>query len=66
VVEETIDYDRIPAPVREALERVYSRRAVRLSETATRGSSVLYEFHIKHEGKDIEIVFDSSGNEVKP
>jgi hypothetical protein len=64
VVEETIDYDRIPAPVRQALEKVYPRRAVKLSETATRGSSVLYEFQIRHQGKDIEIVFDPSGNEV--
>jgi len=66
VVEQTIDYNRIPAAVRQSFEKVYPRSAIRLSETATRGASVLYEFQVRHKGKNIQIVFDPEGNEVKP
>jgi hypothetical protein len=66
VVEETIDFDKIPLPVREAVQRVYQRRLIKLSEKATRGQTVYYEFHVRSRGKDVQLVFDPTGKEIKP
>ncbi|HWE18728.1 MAG TPA: PepSY-like domain-containing protein [Hyphomicrobiaceae bacterium] len=65
VVEETIDFDKIPQPVREAVQKVYPRRTIKLSEKATRGQTVYYEFHIRSRGKDVQLVFDPNGKEIK-
>ena len=66
VVEETIDFDKIPKAVQEAVQKVHPRRAIRLSEKATRGDTVYYEFHVKVRGEDVQLVFDPDGKEIKP
>jgi uncharacterized membrane protein YkoI len=66
VVEETIDFKRIPEPVRLAVQSVMPLKAIQLSEKATRGETVYYEFHIKSKGQEVQLVFDPSGNEIKP
>jgi uncharacterized membrane protein YkoI len=66
VVEETIAFNRIPEPVRAAVQKVTPRKAIELSEKATRGETVYYEFHIRSKHKDVQLVFDPSGKEIKP
>jgi hypothetical protein len=66
VVEETIDFSRIPEPVRAAVQKAYPLKAVKLSEKVTRGQTVYYEFHVTSKGKELQLVLDPSGTEMKP
>jgi hypothetical protein len=65
VVEESIDFDQLPEPVREAVQKAVPRQAIKLSEKVTRGETVYYEFHIRRGNKDEELAFDPMGKEVK-
>jgi hypothetical protein len=66
VVEETIDFKQIPEAVRAAVQKVTPLKAIKLSEKATRGETVYYEFHIQRKGTDVQLVFDPTGKEIKP
>jgi hypothetical protein len=66
VVEEAIPIESTPDPVQQAVRKMYPGGEITLAEKITRDGAVLYEFRVKHRGKQVEIVFDSSGNEVKP
>jgi len=66
VVEEAIPIESAPDPVQQAVRKLYPGGEIALAEKITRDGAVLYEFRVKHRGKQVEIVFDPSGNEVKP
>jgi hypothetical protein len=66
VVEEAIPIESAPDPVQRAVRKIYPDGEITLAEKITRDGAVLYEFRVKHRGKQVEIVFDPSGNEVKP
>ena len=66
VVEEAIPIASAPDPVQQAVRKMYPGGEIRLAEKITRDGAVLYEFRVKHRGKLEEVVFDPSGNEVKP
>ena len=66
VVEEAIPIESTPDPVQQAVRKMYPGGEIALAEKITRDGAVLYEFRVKHRGKHVEIVFDPSGNEVKP
>jgi hypothetical protein len=66
VVEEAIPIDSTPDAVQRAVRKMYPGGDITLAEKITRDGAVLYEFRVKHRGKQVEIVFDPSGNEVKP
>jgi Putative beta-lactamase-inhibitor-like, PepSY-like len=66
VIEEAIPIESAPDPVQQAVRKLYPGGEIALAEKITRDGAVLYEFRVKHRGKHVEIVFDSSGNEVKP
>jgi hypothetical protein len=65
-VEETIALDSLPDPVQKALHSRFRRDEVTLAEKVTRDGAVLYEFHVKQNGKLDEVVFDPGGTEVRP
>jgi hypothetical protein len=65
VVEETIALGDAPDPVRQAVGKALPGGEVELAEKVTRGASVRYEFRLKHQGKQVEVVLDPSGNIVK-
>lgn len=66
VIEEAIPIESAPDPVQQAVRKMYPGGEIMLAEKLTRDGAVLYEFQVKHLGKLVEIVFDPSGNEVKP
>jgi len=66
VIEEAIPIENAPDPVQQAVRKMYPGGEIALAEKITRDGAVLYEFRVKHRGKHVEIVFDPSGNEVKP
>jgi phosphoketolase len=66
LAEETTAIGNTPKPVQEALHKRYSDEEVTLAERVMRDGTVLYEFQVEHQGEPVEIVFDASGNEVKP
>ena len=66
VIEEAIPVESTPDPVQQAVRKMYPGGEIALAEKITRDGAVLYEFRVKHRGKHVEIVFDPSGNEVKP
>lgn len=65
VVEETISIRNLPARVKQAVDRKFPEGAIVLAEKLTRGSSISYEFQIRHKGKTVEIAFDPRGKEVE-
>jgi hypothetical protein len=66
VIEEAVPVESTPDPVQQAVRKMYPGGEIALAEKITRDGAVLYEFRVKHRGKHVEIVFDPSGNEVKP
>ena len=66
VIEEAIPIESTPDPVQQAVRKMYPGGEITVAEKITRDGAVLYEFQVKHRGKQVEIVFDPSGNEVKP
>lgn len=64
-VEETLDQSELPRGVKAALHKKFPKGKVLKAEKITKGTVVTYEFQIEHEGKQIEIVFDPEGNELK-
>jgi hypothetical protein len=64
VVEETIPVGQLPAPVKKAVNA--KRGTITLAEKVIRDGEILYEFHLNQGGKPVQIVFDSTGKEVKP
>ena len=66
VIEEVIPLESAPDPVQRAVRKMYPGGEIVLAEKLTRDGLVHYEFRVNHKGKHVEIVFDSSGNEVKP
>jgi hypothetical protein len=66
VIEEAIAIESVPDPVQQAVRKRYPGGKITLAEKVTRDGAVLYEFKVRHLGKRVEIVFDPSGNEVKP
>jgi hypothetical protein len=66
VIEEAIPIESAPDPVQRAVRKMYPGGEISLAEKIIRDGAVLYEFRVKHQGKHVEIVFDPSGNEVKP
>ncbi len=65
-LEEVVPFESIPEPVKEAVLKAHSRRAVILTEKTTRDGTVLYEFQVKDRAKRVQLLFDPSGKEVKP
>jgi Putative beta-lactamase-inhibitor-like, PepSY-like len=65
VIEESIAFGKLPDPVQQAVHKKYPNSAITLSEKVIRGSTVLYEIHLKHRNKPVDIVFDSSGKKMK-
>ena len=65
VVEERIAAGDAPDPVQQAVRQAFPGGEIELAEKVTRGASLLYEFRLKHQGKQLEVVLDSSGNIVK-
>jgi len=65
VVEETIALGDAPDPVQQAVRKAVPGGEVELAEKVTRDASVLYEFRLKNQGKQVEVVLDPNGNMVK-
>jgi uncharacterized membrane protein YkoI len=66
VIEEEVAIESTPDSVQQAVRKTYPGGDIMLAEKITRDGAVMYEFRVKHRGKQVEIVFDPSGNEVKP
>ena len=65
-VEETIAFASVPEPVQRVVKERYPGGEIVRAEKIIRNGTVLYEFGIRHRSKNVEIVFDPGGNEVKP
>jgi putative PepSY-like beta-lactamase-inhibitor len=66
VVEEVVPFSSVPEPVQRAVKGRYPGGEVTLAEKLIRDGAVLYEFRIRDGSKQVEIVLDGGGNEVKP
>jgi len=64
-VEESMDINAMPTPVKEAVNKKFPGGKIAKSEKVTKGAVVGYEFEIEFKGKTVEIVFDAKGNEIK-
>jgi hypothetical protein len=65
-VEETIAFGSAPEPVQRVVKERYPGGEIVRAEKITREGTVSYEFGIRHGRKNVEIILDPGGNEVKP
>lgn len=64
-IEETISFDVLPQPVRDALEKSYPKMRPEKCEKLTKGTVVHYEVVMKHGKKTMELLYDENGTLVK-
>jgi len=65
LLEESVNLSDLPPAVKAALDKKHPGEKILRSEKVIKGSVTGYEFQIEHNGKTIEVVFDSMGNELK-
>jgi uncharacterized membrane protein YkoI len=66
VVEQEVDIASIPAPAREAIEKKAAGGKLRMVETVTKGSAVLYEAAFTSKlGKKGSVLVKADGTETK-
>jgi len=66
-VEESLEFSKLPAPVRAAFEKKFPGAKTLLAERVTKAGAAapLFELHFEYEGKELEIVYDAKGIEQK-
>ena len=62
-IEEQVELNSVPAPVKTAFE---AKGKVLLVETVSTGGKVTYEAQVEKNGKKSELVVDAAGKPVKP
>jgi hypothetical protein len=64
-VEESLPYDKVPQPVRDALLKEYPKAKVSMCEKVTKGETIQYELLVRSGKQKYELVFNTDGTIVE-